>query len=108
MVAKRGAGGGADKPAKGSWGGARQGAGRKTEDGAMVTGRFTLTLDQETIDVLMDVGESNMSLGVRRLALSYSGNYADARPGAQINTPTHGNSAAAVAAALKAKHARVR
>jgi hypothetical protein len=73
MVTKRGAGGGADKPAKGSWGGKREGSGRKTIDGVLLVGRYTITMDQTTVDIVEQVGEGNMALGVRRLAAMHSG-----------------------------------
>lgn len=54
--------------AKKQWGGARKNAGRKTQDGAVLEARQTLTMDGQTLDLAMELGEGNVSLGIRCMA----------------------------------------
>ena len=51
------------KPARG---GSRPGAGRKTSDGAKELKRTNVMLDDSTIDRAIEIGEGNLSLGIRR------------------------------------------
>lgn len=55
---------------KRNWGGARKGSGRKTRDGVEIveTYSISLSLDQDSLDLLKELGGENISLGVRRMA----------------------------------------
>lgn len=55
--------------AKPKRGGAREGAGRKAVDGTVGKPRL-VQLDEATVLTLQKLGEGNLSLGIRRAALS--------------------------------------
>lgn len=47
-------------------GGKREGAGRKSPDGAVIVGKVTVSLDELSADILRELGDGNFSLGMRR------------------------------------------
>lgn len=55
----------ARKPKPKPRGGAREGAGRPTADGAINMTRRTVMLDSETYERLLTLGGGNISLGIR-------------------------------------------
>lgn len=46
-------------------GGRRENQGRKAQDGAVDTVRVNVTLDQSTIDNAREIGDGNLSAGIR-------------------------------------------
>ena len=46
-------------------GGIREGQGRKAQDGVVDTVRVNVSLDQATIDQARDIGDGNLSAGIR-------------------------------------------
>jgi len=46
-------------------GGVREGQGRKAPDGVVDTMRVNVSLDQATIDNARDIGDGNLSAGIR-------------------------------------------
>lgn len=55
-------------------GGARANAGQKMVTGTGKAMRKQVTLDETTVEVLDEVGEGNVSEGIRRLAYNYREN----------------------------------
>jgi hypothetical protein len=47
-------------------GGAREGAGRKAEDGVTQTKRVNVSLDSGTLEKAEKIGDGNVSVGIRR------------------------------------------
>jgi len=54
-------------------GGAGRGQGRRADDGATELQRKQVKLDQQTIDAMTDIGDGNLSLGIREAARRLSG-----------------------------------
>ena len=47
------------------WGGKRDGAGRKPLNGKTPSRRISVTIPQSLCDYLLDIGDGNLSLGIR-------------------------------------------
>lgn len=57
---------------KGSRGGPGRGGGYKPPDGAVALKRYQVTLDDESVQALLQLGDGELSLGIRRAAASVS------------------------------------